>query len=142
MNLPAMVKLPNGRTIACDAEDFSEGGLAIKLPVEIPIDIESQVRISLFRGEREFTFPAVVVFNKGLVFRVRFENLSLTDYRAFVAATFSRGDAWQGWLPERDVDRPLKGLREVLGVGITGIGRFIRRFAVIDQLRNLVLWKK
>lgn len=142
MSLPAMVKLPNGRTVACETEDFSEGGLAIKLPAAIPIDIDCQVRISLFRGEREFTVPAVVVFNQGMVLRTRFENLSLTDYRAFVAATFSRADAWQSWLPERDVDRPLKGLREVLDVGLDGIGRFIRRFAAFGKWRNVVLWKR
>lgn len=142
MSLPAMVKLANGRTVACESEDFSEGGLAIKLPTSIAVDVDCPVKISLFRGEREFTVPAVVVFNQGTVLRVRFEDLSLTDYRAFVAATFSRGDAWQSWLPERDVDRPLKGLGEVMGVGVAGMGRFIRRFAVIGMWRDVVLWKK
>lgn len=142
MSLPAMIKLPSGRTVACEAEDFSEGGLAIKLPAAMALAVDSQVRISLFRGEREFTIPAVVVFNQGLVLRTRFENLNLSDYRAFVSATFSRGDAWQSWLPERDVDRPLQGLREVLGVGLEGIGRFIKRLQFTDGWRNVVLWKK
>lgn len=142
MSLPAMVKLPNGRTVACETEDFSEGGLAIKLPAAISIEMNSQVRISLFRGEREFTIPAVVVFNQGMVLRARFENLSLIDYQAFVAATFARGDAWQSWLSERDVDRPLKGLREVMGVGLDGIRRFVQRSQITERWRNVVLWRK
>jgi cellulose synthase (UDP-forming) len=142
INLPAMIRLPNGRTVACEAEDFSEGGLAIKLPVELAVDQGSPVRISLFRGEREFAIPAAVVFNQGLVLRARFENMNLDDYRALVAATFSRADAWQGWLPETDIDRPLRGLREVLGVGLDGIGRFIRRIGMTVPWRHLEVWKR
>lgn len=142
INLPAMIRLPNGRTVACEAEDFSEGGLAIKLPVELAVDQGSPVRISLFRGEREFAIPAAVVFNQGLVLRARFENMNLDDYRALVAATFSRADAWQGWLPDTDIDRPLRGLREVLGVGLDGIGRFIRRIGMTVPWRHLEVWKR
>lgn len=142
LSLPAMIKLPTGRTVACETEDFSEGGVAIKLPVEVAIDKGSMVRISLFRGEREFTLPAEVVFNQGLVLRTRFQSMTVEDYRALVAATFSRADAWQGWLTERDIDRPLKGLREVLFVGLNGIRRFIGKADMTDRWRGLEIWKK
>lgn len=142
LTLPAMIKLPTGRTVACETEDFSEGGLALKLPVEVAIDKGSMVRISLFRGDREFTLPAEVVFNQGLVLRTRFEHMTMEDYRALVAATFSRGDAWQSWLPERDIDRPLKGLREVLFVGLDGIRRFIKNAGMTARWRGLGIWKK
>ncbi len=142
LTLPAMIKLPTGRTVACETEDFSEGGLALKLPVEVAIDKGSMVRISLFRGDREFTLPAEVVFNQGLVLRTRFEHMTMEDYRALVAATFSRGDAWQSWLPERDIDRPLKGLREVLFVGLDGIRRFIKNAGKTARWRGLEIWKK
>ncbi len=142
MELPAMIRLPNGRTIACEVEDFSEGGLAVKLPIEAAVEPGSVVRISLFRGEREFAIPAEIVFNQGLVLRARFENMDLEDYRSLVAATFSRADAWQGWLPERDIDRPLQGIREVLGVGLQGLIRFVRRIGQSQHSRRLLLWKK
>ena len=142
VNLPAMIKLPNGRTVACEAEDFSDAGLAIKLPVEFPVGQGSPVKISIFRGEREFSIPAAVVFSQGLVLRVRFEKMNLDDYRALVAAMFSRANAWKGWLAERDVDRRLPGLREVLGAGIDGFGRFIRRIGMTAQWRRLEIWKK
>ncbi|MDD5332935.1 MAG: UDP-forming cellulose synthase catalytic subunit [Rhodoferax sp.] len=142
LTLPAMIKLPTGRTVACETEDFSEGGLALKLPIEMAIDKGSMVRISLFRGDREFTLPAEVVFNQGLVLRTRFEHMTMEDYRSLVAATFSRADAWQSWLPERDIDRPLKGLREVLFVGLDGIRRFIRKAGMTARWRGLETWKK
>ncbi len=142
ISLPAMIRLPNGRTVACEAEDFSEGGLAIKLPVELAVEQGSPVRISLFRGDREFAIPAAVVFNQGRVLRARFDNMSLEDYRALVAATYSRGDAWQRWLSDRDIDRPLRGLREVLGVGVDGLLRMLRRLGPTAQWRRLEVWKK
>jgi len=130
IDLPAMIRLPNGRTVACEVDDFSEGGLAVKLPTEVAVEQGSVVRISLFRGEREFAIPAAIVFNQGLVMRARFENMNLDDYRSLVAATFSRADAWQDWLPERDIDRPLQGIREVLGVGIEGLARLVKRIGL------------
>jgi len=142
IDLPAMIRLPNGRTVACEVDDFSEGGLAIKLPTEVALEKGSMVRISLFRGEREFAIPAAIVFNQGLVMRARFENMNLDDYRSLVAATFSRADAWQDWLPERDIDRPLQGIREVLGVGIEGLTRLVKRIALSRQWRRLPVWKK
>jgi cellulose synthase (UDP-forming) len=74
--------------------------------------------------------------------RARFENMNLEDYRSLVAATFSRADAWQDWLPERDIDRPLQGIREVLGVGIEGLTRLVKRIVLSRQWRRLPVWKK
>ncbi len=124
--IPAMVKLPTGRTIVCQTEDFSEGGLALNLPAAVTVDKGSTVTISLFRGEREFTLPALVVYNQGTVLRLRFEDMSLDNYRALVAATFSRSDAWQKWLPEGETDHPLHGLQEVFVFSLEGIRRIIK----------------
>lgn len=125
MELPAMLMLPNGRTVACKTVDFSEGGFALSLPVPVEALNGSEVNVSLFRGEREFSFPAITVFNKEKVFRVRFEGMSLENYRQLVAATFSRGDAWLSW---RDAgvktDAPIKGLVEVSHFSLIGLRRF------------------
>jgi cellulose synthase (UDP-forming) len=126
MELPAMLVLPGGRTVACKTEDFSEGGFALRLPVAVEAAHGAEVRVSLFRGEQEFSFPAVTVFNKDQTFRVRFEGLSLDNYRELVAATFSRGDAWLSW---RDAvvktDAPMQGLAEVFHFSLIGLRRFM-----------------
>lgn len=122
--IPAMIRLPSGHTMACQTEDFSEGGLALTLPTEIELDKGKTITISLFRGNREYTLPALVVFNAGLSVRVRFDDMSLDDYRALVAATFSRSDAWQQWLPDRATDKPLTGLVEVFHFSLEGTRRF------------------
>ncbi len=137
--IPAMLKLPMGRTIRCETEDFSEGGLALRLPVPVEVNTGAKVTVSLFRGEREYTLPAQVVFNRGEALRVRFEDMSTEDYRSLVAATFSRSDAWQEWLPEVDTDRPLTGLKEVFHFSLEGSRRFGRS---IKQLWTVWRQKK
>lgn len=140
--MPAMIKLSTGRTMVCETEDFSEGGLAINLPVDVDILKGSEIQISIFRGEQEFAFPAIVVFNHEKVLRVRFEDMNLGDYRALIAVTFSRGDAWQGWLPASDTDRPLEGLKEVFLFSLEGVRRFSKSIGEAAPWRRLWTEKK
>lgn len=125
MELPAMLLLPNGRTLKCKTQDFSEGGVALILPVAIDLEKGAQVNVSLFRGDREFSFPSIAVFNQGQTFRVRFDELSLENYRDLVAATFSRGDAWLSWRNSGiKTDAPIKGLTQVFHFSFVGMRRF------------------
>lgn len=133
----AMVRLPNGRTIACETEDYSEGGVALRLPAAFELPRDQDVTVSIFRGDRAFSFPARVVFSAGTTLRLQFHDMTLEDYRSLVAATFSRGDAWQEWLPERDVDQPLKGLQEVFLFSLEGVRRFARSLAEELAARRL-----
>ncbi len=124
MKLPAMVRLQNGRTMSCNTEDFSEGGFALRLPAHLAVEAGEHLHISIFRGDREFSFPSVVAYNNGHVLRIKFDDMHMEDYQMLVAATFSRGDAWQEWLGEHKTDHPLTGLKEVFQISITGFTRF------------------
>lgn len=121
---PAMVQLTNGRTIICETEDYSEGGVALVLPRPIKLPLETELTLSLFRGDRAFPFPVRVVYSEGTALRLQFHELSLDDYRSLVAATFSRGDAWQEWMPQDEYDRPLRGLAEIARFSVEGLRRF------------------
>jgi hypothetical protein len=68
--------------------------------------------------------------------RLQFHELSLDDYRALVAATFSRGDAWQEWLPQEETDRPLRGLAEIFKFSIEGMRRFAESALLAWRLRQ------
>jgi cellulose synthase (UDP-forming) len=122
--------------MVCETEDFSEGGLALNLPTALVLEKSAPVSVSIFRGEREYSFPAVVAFSQGSVLRVRFDQMGLQDYQALVAATFSRGDAWQEWLPDRDTDHPLRGFKEVFIISRQGLSRFLL------SLAGAINWKR
>lgn len=142
--MPAMIRLANGRTMVCETEDFSEGGLSFKLPAELVAEKGALVNVSIFRGEREFTFPAMVAFNQGQALRLRFEGMGVADYQALVAATFSRGDAWQEWLPDSDIDHPFRGFKEVFVISQEGLRRLIRSLVEAMPWKRLRtrIWKK
>ncbi|MEQ1629255.1 MAG: UDP-forming cellulose synthase catalytic subunit [Gallionella sp.] len=124
LNLPAMVRLQNGRTMTCHTEDFSEGGFALRMPAHLDVEQEAHLHLAIFRGDREFSFPGIVASNQGKVLRIRFDDMQMEDYEMLVAATFSRGDAWQEWLREHKTDHPLTGLKEVFQISVTGFLRF------------------
>jgi cellulose synthase (UDP-forming) len=134
--LPAMVQLPNGRTIACETEDYSEGGVALALGREMALPLGTEVTLTLYRGDRAYPFPVKVVYSQGEALRLQFHELSLDDYRALVAATFSRGDAWQEWLPQEETDRPLRGLVEIFKFSIEGMRRFAESALLAWRLRQ------
>ncbi len=131
LTAPAMIRFDTGRTVACETSDFSEGGLALKLAADLHVEVGAVVTVSIFRGEREFSLSARVVFCQGKALRLRFEALDLLEYQALVSATFSRGDAWLKWLPVRQLDRPLLGLKEIFLVGLEGQRRLLKSIAKV-----------
>ncbi|CAM2157182.1 Cellulose synthase catalytic subunit [UDP-forming] [Pararobbsia alpina] len=121
MVIRAMLRFANGRTLACETIDYSEGGVAIRIPAGVTIPLHEEVQVSLFRGEEEFVFPAVIVFTQTDRVGVRFTTLTPQQELDFVQSTFSRADAWTDWAKGRKPDTPLRGLWHVLRVGTRGI---------------------
>ena len=121
MVIRAMLRFANGRTLACETIDYSEGGVAIRIPAGVTIPLHEEVQVSLFRGEEEFVFPAVIVFSQTDRVGVRFTTLTPQQELDFVQSTFSRADAWTDWAKDRKPDTPLRGLWHVLRVGTRGV---------------------
>lgn len=113
-NQKAMLKLNGGSRVVCRASDYSEGGLGLIMPDAGMVSLHSEVRVSLFMGVREFVFPARVVFARDTVVGVEFEGLSLQQQMDLVQCTLARADAWLDWTDNRVVDRPMRGLQEIL----------------------------
>jgi cellulose synthase (UDP-forming) len=125
MAIRAMLRFTNGRTLACETIDYSEGGLAVRIPPGVVIPLQEEVQISLFRGDDEFVFPAVVVFAATSRIGVRFTTLTPQQELDFVQSTFSRADAWTDWSKGRETGTSLGGLAHVLSVGAGGILQLI-----------------
>lgn len=113
-NQKAMLKLASGKRLICRAADYSEGGLGLVMPGAGMVPLHSEVRVSLFMGDREYVFPAHVVFSRDTEIGVEFSELSLQQQMDLVQCTLARADAWLDWSVNREVDRPLTGLKEIL----------------------------
>ena len=107
LQMPAMVQLPSGHTIACMTQNFPQTNLSLQLPVALAVETGSMINLSIFRGHREFTFPARVAAQHNSVLQVSVEDTTQNNYQLFGAATLSRGPDWPQWLPGRDADHPL-----------------------------------
>jgi cellulose synthase (UDP-forming) len=51
--MPVMLRFGNGRTLACETLDYSEGGMGVALPEDARVPDGEQVTVSLFRGVDE-----------------------------------------------------------------------------------------
>jgi cellulose synthase (UDP-forming) len=121
LELAAVLHLADGKRIACRTEDFSEGGAALRLPLMPPGMVrDAPVSVSLWRGDNECVFPARVASQAGLSLRLRWQLAERDQEIALIQCTFARADAWVSWSSGRAHDKPLRGLRKVLAVGVGG----------------------
>ena len=126
MKIRASMRFANGRTLACQTSDYSEGGLGLALPPGVQVPVGETLTISLFRGDEEYAFPATVAFASGSRLGVSFTSLTLQQEMEFVQCTFARADAWIGWAEGRQRDTPLRGLAHVLSAGVLGFVHLLR----------------
>ncbi len=141
---PAMLKLPLGRALTCTTENFPGEALLLRLPTPMALEVGSDIGLSVFRDDREFTFPAQVSFSEGIRLRVRILDAAQENYLELAQATRSRGKDWPKWLPDREADRILPPwLSRPLNVIRIGIFDFYAGFRKSFQLNNLTaLWEK
>ncbi|SAK75146.1 cellulose synthase [Caballeronia calidae] len=135
MRMPAMLVLPDGSTAACTTSDYSTGGLGLIVDAGLSLEPGDTLGVVVSRGERQFHFPVRVTRLAGSHLGVRFDALSLDDERRLVQCTFGRADAWLDWDERTDEDAPLKGLKEVLSMGVEG---YVRLF---DGVRRALVAK-
>lgn len=129
LHLPAIVHLPGGQLLRASTEDFSEGGVALT-PTQLPkLKRDDPVQVSLWRGSEEHIFPARVAALTDTQLRLRWELTTQAEEMALVQCTFARADAWVTWSEGRRRDRPLEGLREILGLGVRGYRRLLEHSA-------------
>lgn len=126
MKLQAAVRLKNGRSMRCHTTDYSEGGVGIMLPAAIEVQVGEKVHLSMYRGTTEYVFEAEVTLHEGQRLGLRFSKMDMEQSANFVQCTFARADSWAIWADKRKRDTPLRGLVEVLALGVGGIKMFAR----------------
>ncbi|MFC0226086.1 UDP-forming cellulose synthase catalytic subunit [Serratia aquatilis] len=118
--MPAALARANGHMFPCTLQDYSDGGVGIKMRVPDQIKDGEQVVLLLKRGQQEFSFPCVVTRANGLYVGVRLVGLSTRQYTDFIQCTFARADTWALWQDGFPEDKPLDSLRDVLMLGLHG----------------------
>ncbi|MGO9796193.1 MAG: UDP-forming cellulose synthase catalytic subunit, partial [Terracidiphilus sp.] len=119
--VPLSLKLPNGRLIAGETVDISNGGAGIRItdPVEFPPG--TLVHLTLARPSAAIPLHASVVSLEDSVLRVRFDNLSIAEQEALTVALYSRADSWLGWGESRESDNVLRSLGHIFAISMRGL---------------------
>jgi cellulose synthase (UDP-forming) len=116
----AGLRFKDGTTLACHTQDYSMTGLGLEVALDLERYLDELVKVSLWRGDDEYVFPArIIAYKKGSA-GVRFENLDLKQEADLVQCTFARADAWTEWKNVQDHDHPMQGLKEITMLGLAG----------------------
>ncbi len=141
LTLPAVLQLEDGKSLHCMTEDVSEGGVALQLGVPVTLAANQKLRVSLWRGDEEFSFSGTVVSAHNKRLRVQWAFKTSAEAAQLVQCTFGRADAWVSWEKNMQHDKPLASLGEVLRMGGNGYRRVFDRF-VPEQGRVRQLWRR
>lgn len=147
LRMPAMIKLPLGRSLNCMTVNFPEPSLVFTLPTAVDLEIGSALHVSIFRGYREYLFSARVASVNDVSLRVDIEESEQNDYQSLGVAVFSRGQDWPKWLPGRDADHPLPvwmiKAMNVVNIAVLGFIRPLGDSALGMRLGSWIqIWKK
>lgn len=140
-HLPAMIRLPSGRTMSCTTENFPESVLRLKLPEAVTFASAVTTNLSIFHRHREFSFPVRVVPEHGSVVSAHIDGTALNVYKSLGVAAYSRGRDWPKWLPDRDADQPMPQwlVRTLAALGGPS-GWFARSFSKFANAIRGVSW--
>jgi cellulose synthase (UDP-forming) len=129
MKIQASIRFNNGRTVRCWTTDYSEGGVGLLLPSEIPKIMGDEIHLTMYRGNDSYTFKGHVTLHSGRRIGMQFAEMTMDESADFIQCTFARADSWAIWADKREKDTPLRGLAEVLLLGIGGLKMFVKILA-------------
>ncbi|WP_313353433.1 UDP-forming cellulose synthase catalytic subunit [Kosakonia cowanii] len=145
MTMPAAIAREDGHLFSCTVQDFSDGGLGIKINGQAQVLEGQKVSLLLKRGQQEYAFPATVARVNGNEVGLQLLPLTTKQHIDFVQCTFARADTWALWQDSFPEDKPLESLLDILKLGFRGY-RHLAEFApssvkvIFRSLTVLVSW--
>ena len=118
--LPVILQLPNGHTQRCSTDNYSLNGLGLELAEGVDLPAGTAVQVTLESGNIEYAFRARVTAQRKAYLGVQFIDLGLEQQQRLIQCTFGRADAWSNWHQQYAPDLPLRGLWEIVSLGLRG----------------------
>ncbi|MGD1106006.1 MAG: cellulose biosynthesis cyclic di-GMP-binding regulatory protein BcsB, partial [Terracidiphilus sp.] len=118
---PLTIKLPDGRSVAAETVDMSNGGAGIRLSKPIALAPDSLVHLTFLEAPAAIPLHATVVSLEESVLRVRFDNLSIAEQEVLTIQLYSRADSWLGWGESRESDNVLRSLGRIFQISMRGL---------------------
>jgi cellulose synthase (UDP-forming) len=118
---PLSLKLPDGKSIACETVDMSNGGAGIRVTDPVELAPGTLVHLTFARPPAATPLHASVVSLEDSVLRVRFDDLSIAEQEVLTIQLYSRADSWLGWGESRENDNVLRSLGRIFQISMRGL---------------------
>jgi len=118
--LPVMLQLPDGHTQRCSTTNYSLNGLGLELAEPLEVPAGTAVLVTLESGNAEYAFRARVTAQRNAYVGVQFLDVGLEQQQRLIQCTFGHADAWSNWHQQYAPDLPLRGLWEIVSLGLRG----------------------
>ena len=105
MQMPAMIKMSNNRTMTCSTTNFPQTHLELVVPTAQRLNPGECVNLSIFHHHDECVFQASVLSKEASLVCLGIEDDFIEAYNSFASAVFARRDDWPQWLPDHDADK-------------------------------------
>jgi cellulose synthase (UDP-forming) len=129
-SMPAILIMADGRRLGCETEDFSMGGVGVRVLTPGIIQRGDALSLELISEDREFRFPVEAVVVRGAHVGLMLLPMPIENEANYVRCTFASADAWADWDRDAQPDRPLASLAEVFSFGATG---YLRLFESVHN---------
>lgn len=134
LRVTATLYLPDGRALPCSTENFSTGGMALRLDDPQPVEPGASVLVGLSYRGVEHALPAVVRHDRDSQISIQFSEMTVEQERWLVAATFARADIWLSQWGRHERDSFRRSAVQVLGASMRGFRRLGQH--VVDSVRQ------
>lgn len=139
--LPVILLMADGHTQRCLTDNYSLNGLGLELAEPVQLESGATVQVSLESGDREYAFEARVTAQRGSHLGVQFTDMSTAQQERLIQCTFGRADAWTHWHEQYATDLPLRGLREIVTLGLRGYASLLQS-AARELRRRAAPWRR
>jgi cellulose synthase (UDP-forming) len=105
--LPAMIRLPHGRTMVCETLNFPSKELTLRTPAVLESEMGRETALLIFHNNRSYPLTVQVQKIEGLETHVVVSSIEGPEFTTVHDAIFSRGSDWPQWLAPKNADQPL-----------------------------------
>ena len=120
LQIPVDLQLPNAARLHGETIDFSNGGVALRIPRGLEIEAGDAVNLGFDVNFVNRDIPATVIGNENGRLRLKFSQLDLSQEEALTKILYSRADSWLNWNEKRERDRPLSSLLLITRLSFRG----------------------
>lgn len=142
--LAAMIRLPFGRTLACQTLNFPATELGLQTPVPFNSSTKQELSVLIFHNNQATALTVQTLRTEGLTTYVRLVDGQGAELNQLKDAVFSRGKDWPKWLPDREADHPLPAWLSrplaAIPIKLLEFSMNLSKYLRLDSLTQL--WKR